>query len=41
MHDPMNEVERAYAKALRGPEGQPELFRKLRARVRQTVGATR
>ena len=26
----MNELERAFAKALRGPEGQPDLFRQLR-----------
>jgi hypothetical protein len=30
MKDPMNELERAYAAALRGPEGRPEFFRQLR-----------
>ena len=31
MIEPMNDLERAYAKALRGAEGNPELFRQLRA----------
>ncbi|MBI2929365.1 MAG: enhanced serine sensitivity protein SseB C-terminal domain-containing protein [Verrucomicrobia bacterium] len=30
MNEPLNDLERAYAKSLRGPEGQPELFRQLR-----------
>ena len=33
MKDPMNELERAFAGALRGPEAAPELYRQLRESV--------